>query len=281
MTIPGSDAGPTPPLEGLQVLRSPEQVALHLPLAGPTSRILAYAIDLVLVVAIEIALLTTVLLGTPLAEQIGSSLSELGKNLDKPGPESSQALLVMLAALIVVQLVIEWGYFTFFELAMGGRSPGKRVMGLRVMRDGGLPLTLRESLVRNVLRCVDMLPSNYVLGLVSMIVSSEGKRLGDIAAGTVVVRIDRIPRPRELPEVEGGERGAFRFDHAQIARLGELEGRLLRQTLRRIEDLGEPAASQLLERAVEALRARLEYGPVAADERRAFLRALLYELRRR
>jgi uncharacterized RDD family membrane protein YckC len=281
MTIPGSDADRTPTPEGLQVLRSPEQVALHLPLAGPTSRILAYAIDLALILAIEVVLLITVLVGSPLVTKFAESITELGENLDKPGPQSSQALLVVLAGLILVQLLIEWGYFTFFELAMGGRSPGKRVMGLRVMRDGGLPITLRESLIRNVLRSVDMLPSNYVLGLVSMIVSSESKRLGDIAAGTVVVRIDRIPRPRELPEVDAGERGAFRFDHAQVARLGELESRLLRQTLRRIEDLGEPAASQLLERAVEALRARLEYGPVAPDERRAFLHALLHELRRR
>ncbi len=281
MTIPGPDAEERSALEGLQVLRSPEQVALHLPLAGPTSRILAYAIDLMLIWLAEIVLLVVVVLATPLAERVGKALSDFGQELGKNGPVASQALLVMLAALILVQLVVELGYFTFFELATGGRSPGKRVMGLRVMRDGGLPLTLRESLVRNLLRCVDMLPSNYVLGLVSMVMSSEGKRLGDIAAGTVVVRIDRIPRPRELPEVEPEERGSFRFDLAQMARLGEPEGRLVRQTLRRIEDLGEPAAAQLLERAVEALRVRLAYGPVAPDERRAFLRALLHELRRR
>jgi len=281
VTIPGPGAEQNPDLEGLHVLLSPEQVSLHLPVAGPTSRILAYAIDLVVIALVEIGLLFVVLLATPLAQTFASSLSELAGDLQSDGPAQAQALLVFIAGLILVQLVIEWGYFTFFELAMGGRSPGKRVMGLRVMRDGGLPLTLRESLVRNLLRAVDMLPANYLIGLVSIVMSKEGKRLGDIAAGTVVVRLDRIPRPKALPDIEADERGAFRFDRAQIARLGAVEGQLVRQTLRRIDEVEAPAADELLTRAVEALRERLGYVPIAAEERRAFLLALLREMRRR
>jgi uncharacterized RDD family membrane protein YckC len=262
-----------PGLEGRQVLHSPEQVALHLPLAGPTSRMLAYAIDLAAIFTVELVVFFLLLASAPLAEWFQRMVGEVQGELAAGGtPGESSALLTLLAGFLLLQFVIEWGYFLFFELAMGGRSLGKRTLGLRVLRDGGRPLGLRESLVRNALRVVDMLPANYLVGLVAMVVSPEGKRLGDIAAGTVVVRLDRVARPRELPEVE--EASAFRFDHVHLARLGSTERALLRQTLRRLDEFEPEAAAQALELAVETLRARLGYGAVEPAERKAFLRAL-------
>jgi uncharacterized RDD family membrane protein YckC len=262
-----------PGLEGRQVLHSPEQVALHLPLAGPTSRMLAYAIDLAAIFTVELVVFFLLLASAPLAEWFQRMVGEVQGELAAGGtPGESSALLTLLAGFLLLQFVIEWGYFLFFELAMGGRSLGKRALGLRVLRDGGRPLGLRESLVRNALRVVDMLPANYLVGLVAMVVSPEGKRLGDIAAGTVVVRLDRVARPRELPEVE--EASAFRFDHVHLARLGSTERALLRQTLRRLDEFEPEAAAQALELAVETLRARLGYGAVEPAERKAFLRAL-------
>lgn len=258
--------------EGRQLLHSPEQVALHLPLAGPTSRMLAYAIDLFVIVVVEISALVLLLASAPLAEWFGRKVDELQGELAGGTPAEGSALLTLLAAFVLVQFVVEWGYFLFFELAMGGRSLGKRALGLRVLRDGGRPVGLRESLVRNALRLADMLPANYLVGLVSMVVSPEGKRLGDIAAGTVVVRLDRVARPPELPEVD--EASGFRFDHAHLARFGSPERALLRQTLRRLDEFAPDAAAQALELAVETLRARLGYGPVEPGERKAFLRAL-------
>jgi uncharacterized RDD family membrane protein YckC len=262
-----------PELEGRQVLHSPEQVALHLPLAGPTSRMLAYAIDLAAIFTVELVVFFLLLASAPLAEWFQRMVGEVQGELAAGGtPGESSALLTLLAGFLLLQFVIEWGYFLFFELAMGGRSLGKRALGLRVLRDGGRPLGLRESLVRNALRVVDMLPANYLVGLVAMVVSPEGKRLGDIAAGTVVVRLDRVARPPELPEVE--EASAFRFDHVHLARLGSTERALLRQTLRRLDEFEPEAAAQALELAVETLRARLGYGAVEPAERKAFLRAL-------
>lgn len=282
MTESGSGGGSKLDAEGLQVLYSPEQVALHLPTAGPTSRILAYAIDYVLTLILEFGVVVALLLLTPLAVWLQSVSSQALDDLRQSGrPEASSAFFALAAVFVLVQLVIESGYFLFFELAMQGRSPGKRVMGLRVMRDAGLPVTLRESLMRNALRIVDWLPGYYVIGLVSMVMSKQGKRLGDIAAGTVVIRLDRVERPRPLPDSEPGELSGFRFERSQIAKLGTAERKLVRQTLRRLDELEPAAAEQALERAAEALRVRLGHGPIAPGERRAFLRALLHETRER
>jgi uncharacterized RDD family membrane protein YckC len=263
-----------------QVVRSPEQVALHFPVAGPTSRILAYAIDVTLIWLIEAGVLIAVFLATPLAAWAAERLPAAVGN--DPGGSRAElgAFIAFVVFFVLVQLALEVAYFVLLETTTGGRSLGKRILGLRVMRDGGLPLGLRESLVRNLLRTADSLPANYVVGLVTMLLSSEGKRLGDIAAGTVVVRLDR-PAAAQPIAAEPDDAAAFRFDRAQIASLGS-EGRALaRQTLRRIDELPAETAEAALERAVEALRVRLAYGEVARSERRAFLRALLAASRRR
>lgn len=273
MSASGSRGGLPAEAEGQQILHSPEQVALHLPLAGPTSRILAYGIDLALIFVVEFGVILLLLASAPLADWFAEAVQGLqGELIEGETPEEGSAVLVLVAAFLLLQFVIEWGYFLFFELAMSGRSPGKRALGLRVMRDGGRPIGLRESFVRNALRLADMLPANYVVGLVAMVVSPEGKRLGDIAAGTVVVRLDRVARPKALPEL--ADAGSFRFDHAHLARFGRVERTLVRQTLRRIDELEPAAAEQALQTAVDALRARLGYGAVEAAERHAFLRAL-------
>src|SRR4029077_1923437 len=101
------------------------------------------------------------------------------------------ALSGLLIALFVVgQFVLETGYFIFWEMVTNGRSPGKMLAGLRVVRRDGLPIDLRSSMLRNVLRIVDILPENYVVGLVSMLLSPSGERLGDHVAGTLVIRLD-------------------------------------------------------------------------------------------
>jgi uncharacterized RDD family membrane protein YckC len=263
-----------------QVVRSPEQVALHFPVAGPTSRILAYAIDVALIWCLEALVLVALLLATPLAGWAAERLrAAFGDDLGAPEAELG-AFIAFVIFFVLVQLVLEVGYFVLLETTTGGRSLGKRILGLRVMRDGGLPIGLRESLVRNLLRTADSLPANYVVGLVTMLLSREGKRLGDIAAGTVVVRLDR-PAAAQPIAAEPEDAASFRFDRAQIASLGT-EGRALaRQTLRRIDELPAEAAEAALERAVEALRVRLAYGEVDRSERRAFLQALLAASRRR
>ncbi|MBX3025939.1 RDD family protein [bacterium] len=267
--------------EPIQEIRSAEQVALRFPIAGPGTRVLAYAIDAMVLGLIECAVLIGLFLTTPLAQSILEAFRPL---LDEGLGGRAQEMLVnagmlVIALLIIGQLLVEWAYFMLSEWLTGGRSIGKRAVGLRVMGDDGLPLTSRASLVRNLLRAVDALPGSYVVGLVAIVASPRCQRLGDLAAGTIVVRLD-AGAPLDLP-IDGDSAGdAFRFSHAQVAALGPLERQLLRQTLRRVEALdGEPAAVAV-ERSVEALRGRMGYEPVAPGQRMEFLRALLRVIER-
>ena len=269
-----------------QIVRSPEQVELHLPVAGPASRILAYAIDylvIMLLMAAILLVLGAILFTTGLiAEWLQEPVSEFLEGIDVDQPESvlgSAFILLALLAVLMLQILAEWAYFVLSEMVSGGRSFGKAAVGLRVVRDGGRPITFRASAVRNLLRIADMLPTSYLTGLVSMVVSPEGKRLGDIAAGTLVVRLDR---PAAAPPIQGdGRAGEFRFDRAEIARLGRNERALLRQTLRRLERLEGEQAEQVVARASEALCARMEREVPAQADRLPFLHALWQASRQR
>ena len=92
-----------------------------------------------------------------------------------------------LAAAIGITFLLIWGYFALFEALWHGQTPGKRVLKLRVIKDSGRQITLFESLARNLLRFVDYMPSFYFAGVITMLCNKRNKRLGDLAAGTIVV----------------------------------------------------------------------------------------------
>jgi uncharacterized RDD family membrane protein YckC len=269
--------------EPRQVVRSADQVPLHLPVAGPTSRMLAYLVDAVIVFFLALALIMLLALATPLLVRLLGPLQRVAEGLGSGSGDLSDTAVVLVAvAMLFLFMAAEMSYFVFWETTNRGRSPGKALLGLRVVRDGGLPVDLTASLLRNLLRVVDYLPTNYLTGFIAMLVSPEGKRLGDLAAGTVVVRLDRGEPAAPLAGEERGETGTtFSFERAQIGRLGRTERALLRRTLRRVEHLAAAQAETVLERSVAVLRARIGYaGEVEPGERRAFLRALWRAARR-
>jgi uncharacterized RDD family membrane protein YckC len=269
-----------PPARGSELLeevRSPEQVALHLPIAGPGSRVLAYSVDYVIIVLCELLLLALLLVATPLLDRVLELLAPFfeGASSGNPSPEAMQSgFLVMVALFIIGQLIVETGYFFVSEALTEGRSIGKRLIGLRVVGDDGASLSPQASLVRNVLRVVDVLPGSYLVGLVAMVISNRGQRLGDLAAATIVIRLDRPASALPVAE-DRGPAPAFRFSHAQLAVLGVTERMLIRQTLRRIESLEPKDARRALDTTVLALCRRIGAEPVAIGERETFLRALL------
>ena len=215
---------------------------------------------------------------TGLVEALRGPVEAAIQDVDTTDPDSivlSAFFWLAFLAFLLLQLAAEWSYFVLFDMMSGGRSLGKRVAGLRVVRDGGLPITFRASAIRNLLRIVDYLPTSYLVGLTSMVVSPEGKRLGDLAAGTLVVRLDRpAPAPPLLDDEEEVD-ADFRFDRSQIARVGRKERTLLRQTLRRVESLADERREAALTRAVEVLCTRIDHEPVEAERHLGFLRALL------
>ncbi|MCP1441276.1 putative RDD family membrane protein YckC [Pseudomonas sp. GGS8] len=172
-TAPPRKATLAPPLDTRYHVETPEGIDLPLRPAGLMVRALAFAIDLGLR-GLILGLLFMVLM----------FLGKLGAGLGS-----------------ILLFVVSWWYMVLFEVLNQGRSPGKQWMGLRVVQDDGTPIGWSASLVRNLLRFVDMLPFGYFLGAISCLQNPTFKRLGDLAAGTLVVYSEQpLTRP-QLPDV--------------------------------------------------------------------------------
>lgn len=172
----GYDVGvsPSPTSRTLQI-ETPEAVTVHYPLAGIGSRGLAAILDLL------------VLAGLLLAEAVGLGLViYFGMRLFD-AQFAFGFLTWGLAVLAVMLFVTYWGYYIFGEVARNGRTLGKRVMRLRVVREDGSRVGTTDSIVRNIVRIIDIMPGTYAVGIASMVFSRKAQRLGDMAAGTVVV----------------------------------------------------------------------------------------------
>ncbi len=166
----------TLPEETLDI-QTPENVAFGYQVAGIGSRFLATLLDTIIVVFLQVAVLIVLALiinifdGSAFADQLSAWII---------------AIFGLIASLFC------WGYYVFFEMLWNGQSPGKRWVGLRVIRIDGTPITLSESLIRNLARLVDFLPAAYGIGVITMFIDKQSRRLGDLAAGTLVVQ-DRAP----------------------------------------------------------------------------------------
>jgi uncharacterized RDD family membrane protein YckC len=151
---------------------TPEQIALELPLAGIGSRFLAMAIDTLIQVAAYLIIIVLFLLILPAGFSLFTFLPKV------LGP----------AIAIFLGFATYWGYFALFESLWNGQTPGKRVAGIRVIKESGRPISAYEAIARNLLRTVDMQPGIlYGIGLACMMLNKQSRRLGDFVAGTVVV----------------------------------------------------------------------------------------------
>ena len=148
-------------------VETPEHVVLDFEIAGIGSRALAALIDMAILLGILAA-----------GGMLLAILARLGLRL---GPWAA-------AILLLAAFGLWYGYFTFFEGLRGGQTPGKRAAGIRVVRDTGHAVTLAAAATRNLLRIADFLPPPYVLGVILVALHPRAKRLGDMVAGTVVVR---------------------------------------------------------------------------------------------
>jgi uncharacterized RDD family membrane protein YckC len=171
-------------------VRTPESIAFSYDLAGLGSRFLAVSIDMIIQVLIMLAVLYSVTLAATrvasgLRPQNDPALERLGEN-------------VAIALLIFIVFAIFFGYFIAFETLWNGQTPGKKMLGIRVVRDGGYPVDFMAVLIRNLIRVVELGLGGYAVSAVSALVSPENKRIGDIAAGTIVVRDGKSPTAERI-----------------------------------------------------------------------------------
>jgi uncharacterized membrane protein SpoIIM required for sporulation/uncharacterized RDD family membrane protein YckC len=161
---------------------------------------------------------------------------------------------------VVTTFLSAWGYFALFEGLRSGQTPGKRMIGIRVVMDTGHPVNLPAALIRNLIRLADLMPGPYFVGAVMIGLHPRAKRLGDLVAGTLVVR----DRPHEVPAVPVATRSSDRILGA--SRLADPEFRLLDAYHSRQAELS-PAARRRLAESLQARFGRVapELGGTAAE----------------
>ena len=201
---------------------TPEGIALALRPAGIVPRFYAYLVDLgVRFVVFFFAMLVLAQLG-----RFGAGI------------------------LLVLVFLLEWLYPVVFELGPGAATPGKRMVGLAVVMDSGLPVTPAASLTRNLLRAADFLPSFYAFGALAMLWRHDFKRLGDLAAGTLVVHVERAGSHGAAPPPAPARAPAVPLPAAAQAAIVAWAGRVPRLTEARADELAEIAVPVVVPRAM-------------------------------
>lgn len=198
-------------LDTTRRVATPEGIELTLHLAGPVPRAAAWAIDLGLRVVIVVV------------------VSLVALRLGRAG----------WGAVLLAAFFVEWLLPAWLEAAWRGQTPGKRMMGLMVLNDDGTPVRWPAALTRNLLRAADFLPFLYGLGLVAMLMNRDFKRLGDLAAGTVVVyQHERRAAAKKIPEAPAVV-PPIALQLAEQRALLELAERSATLTRERVEELAE------------------------------------------
>lgn len=195
------------------LIRTPEGVVFPLHLAGPPTRCIAYFIDLACILTIQNIITYSLLIPGAISPSVSQALS------------------------IILFFAINILYFIFFEWIWNGKTLGKRICKLQVVDAEGLRLTAPQIIIRNLLRTVDLLPSFYLTGAISCLLTKRYQRLGDIAARTVVVRNIKAGSP-DLSSITPDKYNSFKDYPIIAARLRyntppELAAIILKALLRR------------------------------------------------
>lgn len=214
-------------------VETPELVVFSYTIAGVGSRASAAIIDFLICVATFLALLFGVF--------------QFAKAFPGEVRTPSATAAWATAVLGILQFVILWLYYVLFEALADGQTPGKRIIGLRVVRDGGLSVTFEASAIRNLVRVVDMQPiALYAIGMITTVASARGKRLGDMVAGTIVVKEDVVKQPMVAAVAPARESTRDSAQHVPIAaRLTDSEYQVLDRFVQRRMEL-EPERRTVL-----------------------------------
>lgn len=220
-------------LDTVRPVETPEGVELRLRPAGPLARFYAWLIDLGLRFGLDFLMMFPLL-----------PLGGLGRGL-----------------WLILVFAMEWFYPVFFEVLMDGRTPGKRIVGLRVLCQDGTPVGWSRSMVRSLVMFADFLPMPYGTGLLAMLFQRDGRRLGDLAAGTLVVHAERRRRS-EVPAPAPAAQAPWAPDHAltrpeqqAIVAFAERVPALSRERAEELADLLEPLTAARGEASLHRLLA--------------------------
>jgi uncharacterized RDD family membrane protein YckC len=242
-------------------IETPELIPLELPLAGIGSRFLAAAVDTLIQFVASMALLVIALLVLGIL------------------PERSERASMWLFAIgILVAFLLQFGYFAGFEAWWNGQTPGKRHVHLRVIKDSGRPITVYESVARNLLRTVDSFPGFYGVGILTMLLSSKNKRLGDYVAGTVVVHEQPLAAQAKVGWTIDSGAAPCGYD---LSRLSPEDFQLMESFLMRREQLSADIRTPLARKVALRIAAKLNIPENERGNPEALVEKLANEYRNR
>lgn len=271
----------SPPRDTRYRVETPEQIGLEYDIAGLGTRLMAAIVDMVFLSLIAGLVLCFGALGlTAVFASIGDE-------------ETASAIAIAIVGLIFFAVI--WGYFALFETIWHGQSPGKRWTGLRVIQDGGYPIGFAHAAIRNIVRIADFLPFLYIIGAIVMLVDSRSRRLGDLVAGTIVVKeqqevslasigadppviqawpADAAGRPLPSPSHQAFTDTSL---FPNLSRISSAEYSLLREFLQRRTLLAPDARASLALLLAQGFARRLDYTP-RGDVPEQFLQRVAVEL---
>ncbi len=224
---------PDAPIDATVRLSTPERIVFEYPLGGPFRRFTAYLVDLGL-----LAVLVTCAVAAFLVLSFGATAGM--------GPA------------LVAYFLLTWGYGAFCEGVFNGQTAGKRVLGLRVVSERGVPITAAQAVLRNLVGTVDgLVPFFFLLGLSSMLLSRRFQRLGDLAAGTMVIVEERRPRLGLVRIHEPRVQALIDRLPLRIA-AGSKLARALSDYVRRRHRFGRALREEMAEPLARPLRARFD-----------------------
>ena len=226
-------------------VETPDHIELQFQLAGIGKRFLAYLVDRL----IQFGLIFALFLVISLVLLAGNKLVAVADIVYEMRQVLGQWII---AIAILVYGVVSLGYFILFEYVWSGSTPGKRSQHIRVIRTDGAPISFLEAAVRNILRAVDILADIYPLGLVVMFIDSRNRRLGDMAAGTLVVTesVSRLPSAKNSARFLGDDDQQLRLVAAAMTP-GDYQ--LVRKFLARREGLDAEYRQELVQEIVDRI----------------------------
>ncbi|KMJ59476.1 RDD domain containing protein [Bacillus sp. LL01] len=235
-------------------IKTPEYVSLQFHAAGLGSRAAAFIIDSLILIAINILIVIALIFG------LNASLFDYFQS-DIPS--------YLFAGVIILMFILNWSYFFLLEYFTGGRTLGKKVLGIRVIQENGHSITLLSSLIRNFLRIIDMLPVNYLVGMLMIFFHSKHKRLGDLVAGTIVVHERRGKKKKKATKLDKliAEKGLSTevrlVDEWALKPLGAKEWKLLKTYAERFESLSTDDRIVLTRKIADILFPKIGLDPTS------------------
>ncbi len=237
--------------EDLIEVVTPERVELNFPIAGLGSRFAAAFIDLIIIVLLNV-----------LISFIWSMIFAIVQS------EDYYLWSVAIGAEVILRFLASFGYYIYLEYKWNGQTPGKRIMHIRVMRYGGLPVDLASSAIRNLMRVVDILLFSFAIGFLILFLSKLSQRPGDFAAGTIVVRdrsITLADLDHYLKSTSGKQANNNAKLDARFQKLKDEDARVIEMFMSRRHQLQLSQRREMAEQIANGIREKIglkkdEYG---------------------